>query len=189
MIHGFVASHSTSDPNLVNSRCLIDLGNLHDVIEEALRLVSHEMRQRMIEVRTELFSSDPVIDIDANKILQVLINLLMNAAHAIGKSGHVEVSCKEITISAEAAGAAFAAGDRVLRVRVLDDGPGISGEDLAKLFDPFFTTKPVGEGTGLGLSVSRKIIELHGGRLEIGNAPDGGAMVDLDFKPRVEKKE
>jgi signal transduction histidine kinase len=162
-------------------------GNIHDLIEESLRLVSHEMRQRKIDVHTELSSANPVIDIDSNKIQQVLINVFMNSAHAIGKGGHIEASCKEITITADEASNEFAAGHRVLRVRISDDGPGISIEHLEKLFDPFFTTKPVGEGTGLGLSVSRKIIELHHGKLDISNSPDGGAMVTLDFKPMVEK--
>jgi two-component system NtrC family sensor kinase len=161
-------------------------GNIHELIEESLRLVKHELRIRKIDVRTELSATNPVIDMDANKIQQVLINLFMNAAHAINRDGHIKVSCKEVIVGADEVNNDFTAGEPVLRVRITDDGPGISKEHLDKLFDPFFTTKPVGEGTGLGLSVSSKIIQLHHGTMAISNSLDGGAMVTLDFKLMME---
>jgi signal transduction histidine kinase len=162
-------------------------GNMHELIEESLRLVKHEMSIRQINVSTELAAVNPVIDLDANKIKQVFINLLMNAAHAINRDGHINVSCSEtIRGAADAVNDDFPAGEPVLRIRISDDGPGISKENLKKLFDPFFTTKPVGEGTGLGLSVSRKIIQLHHGTMDISNTVDGGAMVTLDLKMTME---
>jgi signal transduction histidine kinase len=162
-------------------------GNMHELIEESLRLVKHEMTIRQINVSTELAAVNPVIDLDANKIKQVFINLLMNAAHAINRDGHINVSCSETKRgAADAVNDDFPAGEPVLRIRISDDGPGISKENLKKLFDPFFTTKPVGEGTGLGLSVSRKIIQLHHGTMDISNTVDGGAMVTLDLKMTME---
>jgi signal transduction histidine kinase len=59
---------------------------------------------------------------------------------------------------------------------VEDTGPGIPLENLARIFDPFFTTKPTGVGTGLGLPVSKKIVEVHGGRLDVNNKPGGGGV-------------
>jgi two-component system sensor histidine kinase HupT/HoxJ len=62
-----------------------------------------------------------------------------------------------------------------------DNGPGVEAENLAKIFDPFFTTKPVGKGTGLGLAISYGIVERHGGRLEVANHADGGAVFTLSL--------
>jgi signal transduction histidine kinase len=164
-------------------------GNVNEITAESLRLVAHEMRQRNIEVSEDLAAGNFEIDVDANKLQQVLINVLMNAAHAIDRDGNIWISCEIRQFDGNVETKAFKAGDRVLAVRIRDSGPGISDVDQAKLFDPFFTTKPVGEGTGLGLSVSRNIIELHRGALDIRNAPEGGAMVTLYFQRKADEKE
>jgi two-component system sensor histidine kinase HupT/HoxJ len=67
-------------------------------------------------------------------------------------------------------------------IRIEDSGPGIPREHLEKVFDPFFTTKPTGSGTGLGLSVSRQIVEMHRGTIEVGNRDAGGARVTIILK-------
>lgn len=94
---------------------------------------------------------------------QVVINLVQNAADATdGQPAPL------LTITAT-----HEDGDIVVTFR--DNGPGIAADALGRIFDPFFTTKPVGKGTGLGLSISYGIVERHGGRLQVGNAPQGGA--------------
>jgi len=76
----------------------------------------------------------------------------------------------------------FWVGDTVVIAEVDDTGAGIQEENLARIFDPFFTTKPTGMGTGLGLPVSRKIIELHGGTLDVKNLRGGGVRVTIMLK-------
>jgi two-component system NtrC family sensor kinase len=97
----------------------------------------------------------------------VLINLLMNAIHAVGNKGNVGIST-ELNGSE---------GDLI--IKVADDGHGIEPRHLKKIFDPFFTTKPTGEGTGLGLSVSYGIIQNHGGRIHVESEPGAGTVFSV----------
>jgi signal transduction histidine kinase len=162
-------------------------GNINEVIESSLHLVAHEMRQRNIEVRSELAEELPAINLDANKMQQVLINLFMNSAHAIDRDGKLIVTSRLKTLDSSVDLAydhenRFKLGEKVLWVKVEDTGTGISDEAGVKIFDPFYTTKPVGEGTGLGLSVSQNIIKLHEGSIDIHNRKLGGAVVVMMFK-------
>jgi len=162
-------------------------GSINEVIENSLQLVGHEMRQRQIEVRTNLADNLPSLELDTNKLQQVFINLFMNAAHAMEREGILEVTSrlKALTNQADLSRDRenrFKLGETVLWVEVKDNGPGIIQEDSGKIFDPFYTTKPVGEGTGLGLSVSRNIINLHHGAIDIQNRREGGASVVIMFQ-------
>jgi signal transduction histidine kinase len=98
------------------------------------------------------------------KLRQVILNLVRNAAEAGGAGGRVEV---EVVAEADGGG----------RITVDDTGPGLSAEARARLFEPFFTTKEA--GTGLGLAVSQGIVRAHGGALEAGSSPAGGARFSL----------
>ena len=162
-------------------------GNLNEIIGRSLELVNHEMRQRNIEVKSDLAGNLPAINLDDNKLQQVLINLFMNSAQAMKQDGELVVSSCMKTLASKTDLAhdhenRFKPGDRVLWLEVADTGPGIREQDRARIFDPFYTTKPVGEGTGLGLSVSRNIINLHHGAIDIQNRPGGGASVVIMFK-------
>ena len=162
-------------------------GNINAVIDGSLRLVGHEMRQRNIEVKPHLATDLPDLELDANKLQQVLINLFMNAAHAMERDGELVVASQLKTLHSRDElsrdhDQRFNKGDTVVWVEVRDSGPGINEADRNRIFDPFYTTKPVGEGTGLGLSVSRNIISLHQGSIDIRNRPEGGAVVTLMFR-------
>jgi signal transduction histidine kinase len=119
-----------------------------------------------------LFGEIPAITCAPSQINQVFLNLITNAAQALPATGG------EITLTTRADGGGVA-------VEVADNGKGIAPEVLPKIFDPFFTTKEIGKGTGLGLSISYKIVQQHGGRIEVASEPGKGTRftVWLPEKP------
>ncbi len=159
------------------------------VVTEAIALVDYELRKSGIELKSELADGLPDVEMDATKIEQVLVNLMINAMQAMGEGGgSLTVRTYRTTLGevkrdegARTAGH-LRTGDPVIRIEIDDTGPGIPSEVEKKLFDPFFTTKPTGMGTGLGLSVSSKIIALHGGTLELYNRPEGGARARITLR-------
>jgi signal transduction histidine kinase len=165
---------------------------LAEVLERALHLMRHEFVNRKITVVRNLAPDLPLCHLDVQKIEQVFINLFTNACHAMPHGGTLTVttalkSLTEDEVHWEAgdrSGSRFRCDELVAEVQIRDTGTGISTDQLDKVFDPFFTTKPTGQGTGLGLTVSRKIVDLHGGRLELTNAPDGGAVATVLFHLR-----
>jgi signal transduction histidine kinase len=117
------------------------------------------------------FQTDlPRVTADPHRLGQVLMNLLGNARQAMDKSG----KGRNLTVRTRRRG-------EVIEIQVIDDGPGIPTDVKAKIFDWFFTTKPPGEGTGLGLAVSREILQAHGGNLHLEDTPGGGATFVLEI--------
>jgi signal transduction histidine kinase len=143
-----------------------DLVDLNEAAREVIALSMSELQRSGITVRTELADDLPEVAADRVQLQQVLLNLILNARDAMdGIEGRPRVVVvRTYKESAETVGLA-----------VQDSGVGLDAQSLAKLFDAFFTTKP--DGMGIGLSVSRSIIERHGGRLwaEANEGPDGGA--------------
>ena len=168
--------------------------DLNGLIEEALRLMRHELIGKNITLVREMAERLPPVAVDKNRIQQVLVNVFMNAVHAMAGGGTLTVRTftKQLTETTHFEGSRKAAdfwvGDTAVVTEVDDTGPGIPVEHLTKVFDPFFTTKPVGEGTGLGLSVSRKIIELHGGMIDLKNLRGGGVRVTIKLRVHKEQK-
>ena len=136
--------------------------NLNDLIAEVLKLLRFELQRKSIRLETR-FSEVPVITADPNKLKQVVINLVMNAVHALCGEGSVIL---ETGINQK--------GN--LELLVKDDGPGISAELQEQVFTPFFTTKSEGEGTGLGLYICQNIIREHGGTITLESQPGAGAV-------------
>jgi signal transduction histidine kinase len=117
------------------------------------------------------FQTDlPGVTADPHRLGQVLMNLMGNARQAM------EAAEKGRTLTVRTR----RHGPRI-EIQVIDDGPGIPAEMKPKIFDWFFTTKPPGEGTGLGLAVSREILQAHGGNLRIEDTPGGGATFVLEI--------
>jgi PAS domain S-box-containing protein len=130
--------------------------DVRTILDSAIKVAHNEIRHRAQLVR----HYDEIPAVDANTRLgQVFLNLILNAAHAIGEG---DVSNNQITVRVERRDAQ----NQVL-VSIQDTGVGIPGDRLSKIFDPFFTTKPVGVGTGLGLSICRNITEALGGHIEV----------------------
>jgi signal transduction histidine kinase len=153
--------------------------DLNSVVEESLVLVRHASRQ--ISLKKSLAASLPPAELDRNKVEQVFINVLMNAIQAMGDHGELSVETFRLPRGAATGnGSNSAAGSVVVEIK--DTGHGIPADKEDKLFEPFFSTKPVGSGTGLGLSVSRKIIELHRGTIHIANRKEiRGVAVTIAF--------
>jgi signal transduction histidine kinase/CheY-like chemotaxis protein len=149
---------------------------LNQVVTDAIELLAYECRSDGIDVTTSLAADLPPLFADGHQLHQVLVNLMTNAQHALRKSDGPKRIC--ITTRADAA------GGRV-RLEVADTGPGIPAELQQKVFEPFFTTKPVGQGTGLGLSLCRNIVEQHGGTLRLASTPGRGTtfLIDLPSSP------
>lgn len=155
--------------------------DVNEIIHCVVRMLKHEIDRRNITLRLELADSRPRTQCDTTEMEQVLINILMNALQAMDKGRAVTVRTK-IAQAGEVPRDAglremnrIRTGDDIVVIEVQDEGPGISEEIIGRVFEPFFTTKPTGEGTGLGLSVCKRIIELHRGQLQVANiqAPRG----------------
>ena len=162
--------------------------DLNGLVEETLRLVRHELGQNRIVVEKNWGEKLPLVAVDKNQIQQVFVNIFINAVHAMADGGTLRVRTytKQLTETSHFEGSRkadhFWVGDTAVMAEVEDTGGGIPEEYLARIYDPFFTTKPTGVGTGLGLPVSRKIIELHGGSIDIRNMKSGGVRVTIMLK-------
>ena len=164
--------------------------NVNDVVEEALSLARYQIEKAGVDIITDYGSDLPKAQIDATKVEQVLLNLCLNAQQAMGEDGGVlTLRTRTGTLSAGVVRDEGSRRQETLRdgstfvaIDVEDTGPGIEEEKLAKIFDPFFTTKSTGVGTGLGLSVVRKIMDLHQGIIQISNRPEGGVRATLMFQ-------
>jgi signal transduction histidine kinase len=161
--------------------------DINQVLESAVAMVEHELRQRDIRVIRHLGQKLPCVPMDADKLRQVFVNLVLNSAQAMGHQGSLEISsdCRTLTSHSgleRSQTDQLRSGDRVLWVEIADSGPGIDQDSHERLFDPFYTTKDVGQGTGLGLSVSRSLVDLHQGSIDIRNRPGGGASAVVMLK-------
>ncbi|NMC69144.1 MAG: HAMP domain-containing protein [Myxococcales bacterium] len=143
-----------------------------EVIDGTVGLLAPQKPFRAIEIQVTVPSDLPPVRANRDRLRQVLVNLLLNAADAIGPE-------RAGTIELRAEPAALADGRSAVRIRVTDNGPGIPPELLGAIFDPFVTTKSPGAGTGLGLSVCEGIVEGLGGTIRASNRPEGGACFEV----------
>ena len=159
--------------------------DINGVIEEAVVLAQSEVQRNRVSLQTRLGHDLPLIMGDRIQLQQVVLNLLINAVEAMSAAGdgprQLWVSSQKVNKTpGESRKDGF--GDGVLPkaewarvlVAVRDSGPGLDPKNLGRLFDAFYTTKP--QGLGMGLAISRSIVEAHGGRLSATAGPSGGAL-------------
>ena len=163
--------------------------DLNSLVEETTQLISQSAQIADIDIIVDLDPELPAVWIDEDLVKQVIMNLLVNAQHAIENDG-------SITIRTGVHQPRHAAdGDKdsgpMVEISVTDTGCGIEEQNLQKIFDPFFTTKGVGKGTGLGLSVSHGTIAAHGGIIEVESKVGAGTefRIYLPLGVNTEKKQ
>ena len=138
--------------------------DLGEFLENCRRRVADLAAEKQVKIQIE-FAETILMEADHGQLEQVMVNLLMNAIQASAASSAVEIHAEKNT------------GQVIIRVK--DEGAGLTEIAKTKLFEPFFTTKAVGEGSGLGLSISLGIVESHGGELTIENHPAGGVVAEI----------
>ncbi|MDQ7052086.1 MAG: ATP-binding protein [candidate division KSB1 bacterium] len=152
-----------------------DLYDVREVIDKSLMLIRKQMQKNRIRIEVEVAPDLGPVEMDAHQIEQVLVNLLTNAMRAIAQTGRDG----QIAISAAQKG-------QYAVILVSDNGIGISKESLAHIFDPFYSLSS--DGTGLGLTIARKIIEQHQGYIRVQSKPNKGARFSIHLPLRQNRK-
>jgi len=159
--------------------------DLNQIIEDTVRIVERQAHARDIDIALQLDHTLPPIWLDADQIKQVVMNMVINAQHAIADKGTIIITSGRVP-DAEARNG-DGAPVPMAEFEVIDTGCGIPEDNLRRIFDPFFTSKEVGKGTGLGLSVSHGIVQAHGGRIEVESKVGEGSTfrVYLPINPQA----
>jgi signal transduction histidine kinase len=142
----------------------LDRFPLEQILDESFKLLKDTLDQKGIKVEKKYAPDLPVVLVDGDKMRQVFLNVLRNSEEALEPGGHIAVSA-DTTIEG---------GQKRVRVRISDDGPGIPEKDKENIFEPFFTTKP--GGFGLGLANARKIVEQHNGTIKLARKRGRGTL-------------
>ena len=143
--------------------------NVHRVIEHIVALMQLEAQENNFRLDYKIEKDVPPVLGDETQISQVLVNVIVNAFHAMADGGRCHLAATTCTTEAK----------RWVEISVRDNGMGIPQEMMPRLFDPFYTTKP--GGSGLGLAIAYRIMQDHGGLISVSSAPGGGTSVNLRF--------
>jgi signal transduction histidine kinase len=150
--------------------------NLSEMVDRTLHLHAYSLRKNNITIDFLPELALPQVSGDPHQLMQVFLNLILNAEQAIREAREKGTLRIRLGKSDSSVWASFQ-----------DDGPGIAPEILPNIFDPFYTTKRPGRGTGLGLSICKAVLKEHGGNVEAASAPGGGAVftVHLPIPPKA----
>ncbi|MDQ6611154.1 MAG: GAF domain-containing protein [Gemmatimonadota bacterium] len=143
--------------------------DINALLEQTVRLRAYQLRNANVEVTLVVDPTSPQVMGDRQKLQQVLLNVIINAEHALQNTGNARLLLRTAR-----------EGDRII-VDATDSGVGMSPEVRRRIFEPFYTTKPAGVGTGLGLSVSYGIIQAHQGTIEAHSAPGLGTTISIQL--------
>jgi nitrogen fixation negative regulator NifL len=143
--------------------------SLPELVDQALDLLAYPLRVNGVTVVRDFAADAPAITADRDQLLQVLLNILQNALHAMAQSERRQIVGR------------LTFGDARVRLEFEDTGPGIPPALVGRVFEPFFTTKAPGQGTGLGLSICYGIVKSHGGEIVAENVPGGGARFVIEL--------
>jgi two-component system sensor histidine kinase AtoS len=172
IVKDFLQFARPAEPELKTIPATVLLNNIRE-------LLSSELAKRSVEVKVETLANH-FINVDSNKIKQVLLNLVQNAADSMPKGGTVTLSTRTDQR------VLFGRATQVITIDVTDTGTGMPAEIQKRLFDPFFTTKE--DGTGLGLPISARIVEKHGGVMEYKTQPNRGTTFTIVLpKPTIDE--
>ena len=159
--------------------------HVHDIIDDITNVIKFQPLMSDISIKLLLKAENDMVVADPNQLRQVFLNLMLNAADAISTNEQADIGeliiKSEVLPNLDRSGLENSQDKPTLIIRVIDNGPGISQENLGNVFDPFFTTKEPGKGTGLGLSVSFMIVESIGGKITAANNSGQGTTMTLSL--------
>jgi two-component system NtrC family sensor kinase len=135
---------------------------VNSIVDRCVKLVQHHLELAGVQLQLELDPQLPLVQCDSAQIEQVILALTMNAIEAMSRGGNLWISTKGLATSKQ------------ISIQIRDDGIGIQPESMKHLFEPFYTTKESGKGVGLGLAISRNIVERHRGKIEVESQPGRG---------------
>ena len=144
--------------------------DLDQAVQDSRKLLAHRLQGFTVECDLSL---DQPVECFSGTLHQVLMNLLVNAVDAAGEDGSIWIATRR-------------SGENAL-FSVRDSGPGIPAAERARIFFPYYTTKPVGHGTGMGLSISRSIVERHGGTIAVTSPPNQGAEITVEIPLKLKE--
>lgn len=144
---------------------------VRELVDNVISLKKSDLNLKCIEITTQILPENLTINVDESLINQVLINLISNSMESIDNKGSIKIVSEVVTSG-------------MVEIRVIDNGKGIDKEFIDKVFIPFFTTKK--EGSGIGLSLARDIIKLHGGYINLTSIPNLDTIVTIQLPPVLE---
>ncbi|MFH2013326.1 MAG: ATP-binding protein [Pseudomonadota bacterium] len=154
--------------------------DINSLLRDVLKLTDLQMVKEKVKVLTDLQPNIPLIIGDDNQLKQVFINIIVNAIHAMPQGGTLTISSKlDIPTSSTYS------DDRFVDIIISDTGCGIPPKEISKIFDPFFTTKDIDKGTGLGLTVSHRIVEDHDGTIDVESIVNKGTQFTVKIPIRT----
>ena len=150
---------------------------LHDILDQSLRLIQPQLDNKLVSVNRSFHASHDTLHGDDYQLQQAFVNLFLNALDAMGLNGTLSVATSLLPTSALPVSTPKAAQGARFRLTIQDNGIGIPPQNMARLFEPFFTTKP--NGTGLGLLITRRIIQEHHGAISVESQPEKGTSFQI----------